>query len=308
MKKRYFSYSKVLDYATCHHKYYLRNILGYQPAAKAKPLAYGHCMSMALRTYRKGEGEDAARNAFMTAWEEEGCVLTLEPDPDNPKDFRSVKRGLQMVHEYIQEYPDEPKQIIEPEVPFEIPIGILHEFHMYEEGEDIEIILRGRIDGVISDSGDICIIEDKTTSRLGETFLPNLAGSLQIKIYLWAAVQRGLFDIGGKKTTPRCLMNAMRTHATEFRFKRDVTIQSRPQLDLAKDNIMNWIRQILEAEKTGNFPMNDVDNTVCTKYAGCEYLPLRYKTGTIRESLLKNEYTTKEQREEEKKRRMKEKE
>lgn len=282
MKKRYFSYSKILDYATCAQKYYLKQRLGIEPKEKAKPLAYGYCMSMALRTYRKGEGEDAARQAFMAAWEEDGQTLILEPDPNIPKDFRSVKRGLQMVHEYIEKYPDDPKQMIEPEISFEISLGVI---------DNVEIILRGRIDGVIADNRDICIIEDKTTSRLGETFLPNLAGSLQIKIYLWVADQKGLFEIGGKKKTPRCLMNAMRTHATEFRFKRDITIQSRPQLELAKDNVISWIKRILAAERDGNFPLNDVDNTVCTKYSGCEYLPLRYKEGTVRESLLAREYT-----------------
>lgn len=290
-KKRYFSYSSVLDYATCPHKYYLRRELGIQPKEKAKPLSYGYCMSMGLSTYRSGESEHAARAAFVAAWEEDGRILLLEPDPDFPKDFRSVKRGLQMIHEYIQEYPKDPEQMIGPEVPFEISLGVI---------DETEIILRGRIDGVIADGKDICIIEDKTTSRLGDTFLPNLAGSLQIKIYLWVADQRGLFEVGGEKKTPRCLMNAMRTHAKEFRFKRDITIQSRPQLELAKDNIMNWIGRILIAEKDGNFPLNDVDNTVCTKYAGCEYLPLRYKTGSVRESLLKHEYTTKPRKEKKK--------
>lgn len=295
MITRYFSWSKILDYATCPQKYYLRQVLGIQPKAKAKPLVMGSCVSMAIRSFRKGEGEAAALAAFMSTWEKEGKVLLLKPDPDQPKDFRTVQRGLELIQEYIQKYPDEPKHIAEPEVPFEIP---LFTTEMSVEGalveaEEFEIILRGRIDGVIVPGADINIIEDKTTSQLGETFLPNLAGSLQIKIYLWAADQYGLFEVGGKKKTPRCLMNAMRVHPTEFRFKRDITIQSRPQLELAKENVINWIKRILEAEKDGNFPLNDVDNTVCTKYGGCEYLPLRYKTGSVRESLLKHEYIIK---------------
>ncbi len=294
MEKRFFSYSKILDFATCPQKYHLRQVLGIQPAQKSKALAMGSCVSMALRAFRSGEGEKGARQAFMDTWEKEGKVLRLESHPDFPKDFRTVKRGIELIHEYIQKYPDDPERTIEPEVAFEVPLFTEVENHV--DGEplnDTEVILRGRIDGVFIDGNDINIGEDKTTSQLGETFLPNLAGSLQIKIYLWAADQRGLFEVGGKKRTPRCLMNAMRVHPTEFRFKRDITIQSRPQLELAKENVINWIKRILAAEKDGNFPLNDINNTICTMYGGCEYLPLRYKTGSVRESLLRNEYTIK---------------
>ena len=289
MKKRFFSYSRILDYATCPQKYYFRNVLRIDPKEKSKALAMGSCVSRALQAYRKEGSLNKAIDAFKDTWEEEGKVLRLDIDPNFPKDFRTVKRGIELIRDYVLKYPDDPKNTIEPEVPFEVPLF---------EDKDL-FLLRGRIDGVFVNDSDVCIGEDKTTSQLGETFLPNLAGSLQIKIYLWAADYRGLFEIGGKKKTPRCLMNAMRVHPTEFRFKRDMTIQSRPQLELAKANIVNWIKRILVAEADGNFPLNDVNNSVCTMYGGCEYLPLRYKEGSVRESLLKNEYVVRTSKKEE---------
>ncbi|GAH83408.1 unnamed protein product, partial [marine sediment metagenome] len=190
---------------------------------KAKPLSFGSCTSKGLESYRLTGSVDEAMKAFSNAWEKDGKVLLVELDPDNPKDFRTVKRGLQLMKEYAEEYPDDPSQVVGSKSPEgergaeikfdDIYLGIVN---------GTEIFLRGRIDGIFKVGDDIYIVEDKTTSRLGETFLQILRDSLQINIYLWVADMLGLFTVGDKKKTPKCLMNAMRVHPTEFKFKRDV--------------------------------------------------------------------------------------
>lgn len=301
MKKSY-SYSKILDYATCPQKYYLRNVLKLQPTKKAKPLSFGHCTSKGIEAYRLTGSVDQAQKAFEAAWEDDGKVLLIESDPDNPKDFRTVKRGLQLMKEYAEEYPDDPMQVVgsnKPdgergtEIKFEdVFLGIINQ---------VKIYLRGRIDGIFKINEDIYIVEDKTTSRLGETYIPILRDSMQINIYLWVANILGLFSVGDKRKTPKCLMNAMRVHPTEFKFKRDVAIKSRPHLELAKQNALWWIDRIMKSEEDGCFPMNDIDNSTCTQYGGCDFLPLRYIEGSLRDSILKNEFEVKKPREEVKK-------
>jgi hypothetical protein len=282
MKEREFSFSKILSYATCPEKYRLcygnPRIL---PIQKPKPLALGSCLAKGFEGYRIIGTLKGASDAFQKEWLKDGKVLSIRSDPNNPKDFRTVERGLEILKDYMRQYPDENKQMIEPEVRFRLKIG---------EVDGVAIFLVGRIDGVFLLGKDICVVEDKSTSMLGPTYLRNLRDSLQIGLYLYAAEREGLFDIGGKKKTPKCLMNAVKVHLTEFKYDRDLAIKSRFSLEKYKDNAVNWIRRIISSEETGIFPKNDADNLTCTKYGGCEYLPLRYTEGNIRERLLKNEF------------------
>ena len=282
MKEREFSFSKILSYATCPEKYHLcygnPRVL---PAKKPKPLALGSCLAKGLEGYRITGTLKGASDAFQKEWIKDGKVLDIRPDPENPKDFRTVERGLEILKDYIRQYPNEEDQMIEPEVRFRIEIG---------EVNGVIIFLVGRIDGVFLFGKDICVVEDKSTAALGPTYLRNLRDSLQIGLYLYAAEREGLFDVGGKKKTPKCLMNAVKAHPKEFKYDRDLAIKSRMGLEKYKDNALDWIRRIMSSEETGIFPKNDADNLTCTKYGGCEYLPLRYTEGSIRERLLKNEY------------------
>jgi len=281
-KEREFSFSKILTYSTCPQKYKL--LYGNPrvvPVAKPKPLALGSCLAKGFEGYRNTGTLEGASDAFQKEWIKDGKVLSLRSDPENPKDFRTVERGLEILKDYIRQYPNEKDQMIEPEVRFRIEIG---------EIDGTIIFLVGRIDGVFLLGKDICVVEDKSTSMLGPTYLQNLRDSLQIGLYLYAAERQGLFDVGGKKKTPKCLMNVVKVHPKEFKYDRDLAVKSRLSLEKYKDNAMDWIRRIISSEKTGVFPKNDVDNLTCTKYGGCEYLPLRYTEGSIRKRLLESEY------------------
>lgn len=282
MDERAFSYSKILNYATCPMLYYFKNIAHIQPVKKAKPLSLGNCMSQALRAYRLHGTLEAAEKGFMETWVEDGKILRIKEDPDNPKDFRTVTRAIEILEEYVNVYPNDPKMVVSPEVSFEIEGGKV-------KGKTI--IFNGRIDGVISDEqGNTQIIEDKNVSSLGPAFFVTLSGSLQIGLYLYAADQYGLFNVGGRKTTPQCLMSAVRFHPKEARFERDITIKSRTTLNFFKENALRWVDRILTSEEDNVFPLNDVDNSTCKRYGGCDYLPLKYTKGSVRKALLKKIY------------------
>jgi hypothetical protein len=289
MKTRTFSYSRILDYATCPHKHYLRNVCGIVSKNKHKALSFGHCMSEGMREWRKAGDLNSAKEAFVKAWDLDGKNLKMTFDIDDPKDYRTVKRGFEILQAYANEYPSEPQQTLQSEIKFDgIFLGVV---------EETEIYLRGRIDSIFTIGNDISIDEDKTTSQLGPMFFNSLRDSMQVGLYLWVANQLGLFNIGNKPTTPRCILNAILVHPKETRFARDITIKSRSKLRAVKNNCLDWARQILIAEKLNIFPMNDVDNSICTKYGGCDYLPLRYVDGSMRERLLEAEYVIKEKKE-----------
>lgn len=276
-----FSWSKINSYAVCPQLYRHKYIERLKPIKKAPALALGSCIAQSLNAYRKDGSKDAAFKAFTSTWEEEGRVLALKKD-DDPR--RSVERGLEILSAYIENYPAEADSIVRPEVSFstEILPGI---------------VFNGRIDAVMRlPDGSLAIIEDKTTSRLGPVFFQKLKGSSQILWYLWVAQKMGLFDISGKQEMPKCLLNAIYIHDKVERFERDITIKSAKTLDLAYQNMLTWIRQILWAEETDTFPMNNIDNEACIRYGGCDYLPLKFTPDNLKKRIIENEFTTKDER------------
>ena len=288
MPNRTFSFSRVQDYINCPQKYRWKNVVRITSKIKPKGLSMGLCMSRGLEGYRSGGTLDAAAEAFISAWKEDGENLKMEFDPEDEKDFRTVTRGIEILRNYIECYPDDPEQSVEPEVVFnDVEIGQIG---------DTTILLRGRIDGVMK-VGGLCINEDKTASRLGPTYIPTLADSLQIKIYLWVADHLGLFRVGGKTSMPRCIMNVVKIHPKEFKMFRDITLKSRSTLEDAKETMLNWVRSILFSEETDNFPKANSDPEItCNRYGGCTFKGICFSSGSVREMLLKNEFVKREER------------
>lgn len=276
---RNFSWTRICTYADCPMKYKLRYLEKLEPLRKSPALALGYCMSCGLQEFRQKGSKDAAIRGFTDAWEKDGRILLVKKDED-PR--RSVERGLEILTKYIETYVGEPKVTVEPEIEFNVNIM-----------PDINFI--GRLDAIVAlDDGSYAVLEDKTTSRLGDSYFVRLRNSSQILWYLWVANKMGLFDI--KNKSPKCLINAIYIHHKTLRFERDITIKANRVLDLAHENMCNWIRQIIQAEEMDLFPMNDVDNSQCTKYGGCEFISLKYLSGSLRDRIVKNEFKVRSNR------------
>lgn len=277
-KTRTFSWSRINSYAFCPMLYKHRYIDKIMPIRKAAALSLGYAMSCSIQKYRQTGKKDDAFLAFVDAWEIDGKVL-VSRKADDPR--RSVERGLEILSAYIEQYPDEPENIVQPEVSFNIEVMP-------------DVFYTGRIDAVIRlNDGSLAIIEDKTTSRLGGTFFTKLKGSFQVLGYLWVANEMGLFNIDEKKQMPKCWLNAIYIHPTTLRFERDITIKSTRTLERAKENMLLWIKQIFLAEKNDLFPCNDVDNSQCMAYGGCDYLSLKYAPKRLYDRIVEHEFMAK---------------
>lgn len=278
---RKFSWSKINSYAFCPQLYKHRYVEKLTPIKKATALSMGYCMSCGVQSFRQTGEKDKAYAGFVDAWETDGKVL-LSRKKDDPR--RSVERGLEILSAYVDNYPEEPDTIVQPEVAFNLEIAP-------------GIFFRGRIDAVVRlQDRSLAIDEDKTTSRLGDSFFTKLKGSSQILWYLWVANKLGLFEIEGKKNMPKCLLNAIYIHPEKLRFERDITIKSTKTLECARDNMLQWIKQITMAEENDLFPLDDIDNSQCTAYGGCDFLPLKYASDSLKDRIIKNEFKIREKR------------
>lgn len=277
MSPRTFSWSRINSYAFCPQLYKHRYIEKIKPKKKALALSLGYAMSCGVQTFRQTGKKDETLKSFTDAWKEDGKVLKLIKG-DDP--IRSVERGLEILSAYIDNYPDEADHIVQPEVAFNVEIMP-------------NVIFNGRIDAVTRMSdGSLAIIEDKTTSRLGSTFFTRLKGSSQILWYLWVANNLGLFNVDGKTHMPKCILNAIYIHKENLRFERDITIKSTNILECAHQNMLNWINQIFLAEEKDFFPCNDIDNSQCSAYGGCDYLSLKYTPKKLKDRFIQNEFVS----------------
>ena len=191
---------------------------------------------------------------------------------DDPK--RSVEGLVEIMYNYCEEYPNDPKNVVQPEITFEIKLT------------DTDIF-RGRIDGVIRLSdGSPALLEDKTASVLGKTFFEKLKLSYQILWYMWVAEKMGLFDVG-KRTAPKCLMNALYIHPTEYRFPRDILIKSRSNLENAHQDLLRWIAYIKACTELNFFPRN---TDRCKDWGGCTYRVLSDCDDKLKNRILSAEF------------------
>ena len=275
LEPRKFSWSKINSYAFCPMLYKHRYVEKLKPVKKATALSMGYCMSCGIQSFRQTGEKDKAYAGFVDAWSSDGKVLASRKK-DDPR--RSVERGLEILSAYVDNYSEESDIVVHPEVSFNTEIAP-------------DIIFTGRIDAVVRlQDGSLAIIEDKTTSRLGDSFFTKLKSSSQILWYLWVANKMGLFEIEGKKNMPKCWLNAIYIHHEKLRFERDITIKSTKTLEYAHNNMLQWIKQIITAEEKDLFPLNDVDNSQCTAYGGCDFLPLKYAPSSLRDRIIKNEF------------------
>ena len=265
------SHSKINTYIRCPEMYRWQYIVGIRPKIKSKPLVLGSCMASALSAFREFGTFEEASKAFIQTWldEDKGIPLSKADDP-----MRSVERALEILDAYIKHYPNEPEQIIQPEISFEEEIAP-------------DTIFRGRIDGVINDGTSIGIIEDKTASRLGDYFFVEKGNSYQVKWYLFIAECLGLFDLS-KNSLPRGIINAIYIHKETFRFRREPVLKMKRDIKEAGQDLLAWIKHINMATTQNSFPK--ADYSTCAQYGGCDYLPLRRASGKILDRLIDANY------------------
>ena len=251
-----FSFTKINTFITCPRKFYLNYCLKLVPRTKSKALAAGFVMSQALDVYRRTNDVKLGIDEMIKTWKTpEADCLDFDADAD-PQ--RSLERLIEIFKAYARFYPDESKFIIMPEVTFQHPLADFND----------EIVFDGRTDGCLLVDGTPALIEDKTTSRMGDFFFREKSNSFQIFWYLWVAKEMGFFKVGDKSTTPKAYINGIYIHSKTDRFERKMTIKTNRSLDYAKDQMVMWIKAIIRANEAGSWPC---DYGHCEDYGGCQY-------------------------------------
>lgn len=279
----------LVTHQTCPAKYDLRIRQHWTTRGKSGALGFGGALHTGLAVWYKTHSLEQALLEINERW----------PNDLPVDDWRTKEKCITTMIEYTKHYPIEGFTVVgiqdgNPmiEIPFTIELGlcvphcgdwtsldgVFHEgcgmdqkdwtAHVCENcGLELEPIEYGGIfDGLIDFSGQIYILEHKSTSMLGGQYFNQFKPNNQVSGYIWAAG-----ELSGKKVVG-ALVNAIGIYkAGKTKFEREPTSRSMTAIDEWKRNVQMTCAEIKYHERTGFWPLR---TQACTLYGLCEFHPI----------------------------------
>lgn len=258
---------------SCPAKYQLRMKEGWTSRRRSGALGFGSALHIGLAAWYRTGDPGKSLQAINEAW----------PDNMPIDDWRTKEKCLVTMAEYIKMYPSETFKIVgmpeNPviEIPFTLDMGFYLPCLCGDESknvpEDAEckscganrepLEYGGIYDMLVDFSGQLFVVDHKSTSVLGPSYFNQFNPNNQMTGYIWAATQ-----LSGMKVTGAIInaIGVMKTGKTKF--EREITSRSPEAIEEWKRNVYVEACNIREHERLGFFPMR---TQACTMYGLCEY-------------------------------------
>jgi len=228
-------------------------------------------MHKALDTLYRGTAFDKVRCPLCT----DGCfrckgnpilrisatfLVHYTDDLEDPKEIRTVDRGLELLVGYLTKWRREPFRVLEVERPFELVFDAKSGSFKYI----------GRIDLIIDQEGVPMTLDHKTTTRFGMVFDAGFKLSGQFTGYM-----KGGGKLIGREISS-ALVNAIRvtTKIDDTSYARLYTYRTPSEFDEWEEEVCLAVDRIKEMRTTGVWPKSSpfacgAYNRVCEYYALC---------------------------------------
>lgn len=192
---------------------------------------------------------------------------------------RSVENGRKILEGYFSTYKDDPWVTYQDssgpfvERQFELPFGRVG-------GYDITVF--GTIDAVLRniETGEIAVVDHKTTSSLGDQFYKQLKPRLQFAMYSWAVRSMGI-------PAKSFMMNGIQVAKTKQEYVRlfaDYGPDDDEELRIA---VSDAVTRYLWATGNKIYPMT---TGACASYGGCQYHEICSARANQREFVIQSKY------------------
>jgi len=265
--------SKLETLKLCPRKYYYRYEKHLVPTdgKRDSALMFGGAIHRALDTLYRGTAFDKVKCPVC----QDGCfrckgnpisrisatfLVNYTDDTEDPKEIRTVDRGLELLVGYLTKWRREPFRVLEVERPFELI------FDPY--GRPFKYI--GRIDLIIDMDGIPMTMDHKTTTRFGMVFDAGFKLSGQFTGYM-----RGGSRLIGREITS-ALANALRitTKIDDSSYARIYTYRAPHEFDEWETEVQLAVDSIRKMQASGVWPKSapfacGAYNRVCEYYALC---------------------------------------
>ena len=212
----YFDYTMMSAFLRCRFYYYFRHIRHLVPKITFAPLTFGKTWHSATEMLANGKSLEEAQEHFIADFKNETDDQTRTPE-----------RGTSMLKVYNEKYKDAPIEFLYTETPFAV--------HFPDN-----IILCGRMDGIVKWQGGVYVLERKTTSRLGATFFEQFELNYQIDAYCLGCMELVGECNGAIVDAARVVKPA----ASLDDFARSVVSRTKDELVLAKKNMIEIVEDM----------------------------------------------------------------
>lgn len=261
--------SMVNSFRSCRKKFYYNYIRHLQPAGRSVHLVAGGAFAAGVDAARKYWYNTAtpvwdemlvhAMRAFMREWKD------YTAPEGHAKSFHNTFHALM---EYFTRYHpehDPVKPIKKPdgspatEFSFAIPLPIKHPI------TNDPILYAGRFDMLGDWDGLLTVLDEKTTSALGQSWLDQWKMRGQFIGYCWACQQLGY-------PVRQVVVRGIGLLKTEIKFLS--ALQQYPQylIDRWYEELLNTTNEMVACVKLDHFTYNFGDS--CAAYGGCAYSQL----------------------------------
>ena len=245
-------YTELSSFIRCKRKWYYRFWLDLVPFTSPTALEFGIAMHEALDALYKN---DFNLDAMLARWEE--VKDTFKPDMK-----RNQESGERILRDYYDEYKVQVGliDVLHNEVSFVMPIE--------------DIVMKGRIDRIISWAGSTYVMDHKTTTMLGKYYFEQYFPHWQIMIYTLAGKQY-FDDCSGAYIDALFVGKASR-------FERRPLMLTDYELEAAIPELLEHVhtweaaqKRLLADTKSANTicPRSAIPEA-CAVYSGCEYKEL----------------------------------
>lgn len=284
---------------------------GWRAGAEAPATLFGRAIHKALEVFYRGEPDERVLPKFehleMMAFGHapppsnndliyrsvDAFIQTAQPLKDLPEsDKRSLQNGVWILNEYFKKFIDDPYVAhIDEQGPF-----VEREFTLrFHEDPTLIVDVFGTIDFAFrhTSSGEIILGDHKTSSSLtyGESsYFDRDKPNHQYTLYMLGA--KRVFGI----ETESFMVNVVEVKArpktargSAPSFPRQITKRTEEDFDEVREVVMKGVMDYLQAYGTNTWPMGNVD--VCNKYGGCQFKRVCASPKSMRETILKNQFT-----------------
>jgi len=261
-----FDYTMMSCFQTCQRKYWLRferNLVGKQEAMAP---AFGKGIHKGLDEWYRSRDVAKAVEEFKKEFQED-----LERD-----DKRTWALGKWILENYDVKYRDQPHELIATEQTFNLALP---------NGKR----LIGRMDKIVKWHDAIWVVDHKTSSGLGPTYIKMAEPNLQFDGYVWAARQMGHQAVGvlvdALLVAKGLLDSSQRARLTPL--LRYDSYRSDERLKEFLEIVEGIQGDIADCEETGKWLPNF---GACTQFGECAYRRVCLEEKDFREIVLRAEY------------------
>jgi len=286
--------SKIDTFLLCPQKYAYRYEEHLLPVDRKRdsPIMFGSALHKCLESYYTGTAFDKVPCPLHEP--DSGCfrckgnpisniaalfLANYTDDPEDPKEVRTVDRGLEILAAYLSKWQREPFKVLAVEKKFDIAMTSSHYFGEF----DFNYI--GRIDLIVDYEGTPMTVDHKSTTRFGMVFDAGFKLSGQFTGYMRGASK--LID----EPIHAAMSNAIRvtTKISDESFARIFTHRTPEEFDRWEFQTKYVAQQIANMSGDKFFPR--AAPFACGAYNRvCEYYPLCIASAQTRETLKQSAY------------------